>query len=110
MTHATNQQHTPGPWLVKGEGDPFYVKGIYDVDGRTIGTTWKRGKAPNFNIEEEEAANARLIAASPYLLEELEAIVSGWWNMDQTVRTLTAWEKERYEMAQAAIAAARGGK
>ena len=66
-----NTQHTPGPWRTDVR-DPAFVN--YDV--RTDDTI-----ICTMGIEmptEEEAANARLIAAAPELLEALEDLVNMW--------------------------------
>ena len=70
--HAT---HTPGPWVVgsnvtagnKLEGCSIFAEKIKDQIG------WMR-----FDLDEENHANARLIAAAPELLEQckhLEKII-----------------------------------
>lgn len=67
--------HTPGPWVAKFE-EAYYVigpdlgrvammmnlKGAYGLAGRRSG--------------EESAANARLIAAAPELLEAIEGLLN----------------------------------
>jgi hypothetical protein len=66
-----NTKHTPGPWRTD-VSDPAFVN--YDV--RTDDTI-----ICTMGIEmptEEEAANARLIAAAPELLEALEDLVNMW--------------------------------
>ena len=82
--------HTPGPWKV----DRPYIRGA----GRAIATL-ESGRD-----EVEDAANARLIAAAPELLEALEA----------AYLVLTP-QKSRFEkyvdavtLARAALAKARG--
>lgn len=59
-------KHTPGPWTVMGDvivGQPTYiVAGIYNLRAS--------------NSEQEEQANAALIAAAPELLEALENLLA----------------------------------
>ena len=83
-------QHTPGPWsyngatdIHAGESSGFTICEIYPSDSKT-----RMGKA-----------NARLIAASPELLEALDGILA------ITDRDHVAWDK-----ARAAIAKAKGSK
>lgn len=72
-------KHTPGPWVV----DPHHAGDVQDAMGREIGSTYQ---AANLGEEwsimgdipwdaETMAANARLIAAAPDLLEALESLV-----------------------------------
>lgn len=76
----TNAKHTPGPWehveaegfnrIVGLQGEALFLVGMYGQFGR-------QGPLPNRNTHiasiAEEAANARLIAAAPELLDALEA-------------------------------------
>ena len=70
--------HTPGPWHVgtgNGEGSIFAEKGRMKLEeGKTtlypIATTPIHGD----DYTTQDRANARLIAASPALLEALEAV------------------------------------
>lgn len=91
-------KHTPGPWrLIVGEygckrigpDRPGHQRGIVEVCA-TVGL---------FD-EEQDKANALLIAAAPELLEALEAILADRW--------LVIGEPEPLEKAHAAIAKARG--
>jgi hypothetical protein len=85
-------KHTPGPWTAE------------EKNGRGMG--WKAGPAwlGEKAWSEECAANARLIAAAPDLLEALQEIVSaadgeGWSQLDAA-----------FSKARAAIAKATGQK
>lgn len=71
-------QHTPGPWKATGDygyanGIPF--EGVVAIGGPTEGD---RGICYVIGDPEDEMAkaNARLIAAAPDLLSELQHIVS----------------------------------
>jgi hypothetical protein len=78
----TKQEHTPGPWELRG------LRLVTDKHGVVIA--------------ENVSANARLIAAAPELLAALEYIVG--WNSH-------AWNTETArDLARAAIAKARGGE
>lgn len=66
MTTATKAQHTPGPWRqAKGTGPLGLSYQVHDVAGHLVAKT--------FHPREDRIAdaNARLIAASPLLLEAL---------------------------------------
>jgi hypothetical protein len=83
---------TPGPWNI------FQSIGLeVEADGIPICEIWQRGD------EEQEQANARLIAAAPDLLEALKEVLSSWEdgytpNEDQ----------DTYNTARAAIRKATG--
>jgi hypothetical protein len=62
--------HTPGPWFVDAEGakDAGTKGGFIPFDAcGCCNSPWMCGET-----EKEQAANARLIAAAPELLEALE--------------------------------------
>jgi hypothetical protein len=66
-------KHTPGPWqLVRGAVRDQYdtIEGIVGAEDRRI----MRGCHP-FRADEEQLANARLIAAAPEMLEALKYAV-----------------------------------
>ncbi len=56
-------KHTPGPWVVRGQGTPLLC--VTDHDSAYI---VDRFTLPSFRPDEEREANARLIAAAPDLL------------------------------------------
>ena len=77
-------RHTPGPWTIDTEGK------VTDLDGRVIAPlvhghnvpslAYPRGSGQYIAEDDGGAANARLIAAAPDLLEaleDLEIILSG---------------------------------
>ena len=74
MTNET--KHTPGPWDIREMGDANQYCILREND-----TKWLIGFFQNGEIwTNEQAANARLIAAAPELLEaltELLAVVNG---------------------------------
>lgn len=86
-------EHTPGPWTV--EPWKHYLFSICGPDGVVLGETCM----PN------SEANARLIAAAPELLAELEAAVKWWDRVDQVDEELIkpVW----VEYARKAIAKAK---
>jgi len=60
---------TRGPWFVSNEGNLL----IRDESGLSI-----VAKYVGYVNDEEEIANANLIAAAPELLEALQDMLSGW--------------------------------
>lgn len=67
-------KHTPGPWRIRLDGaEPVGEKGNFEPIGGCgcCGSPWA-----NADTEEENNANARLIAAAPELLEALNLIAS----------------------------------
>jgi len=104
ITETKQTRHTPGPWRGHNNGDGT-MRGIY-------------GEAPYGNMicymtnpvpsNHEGAANARLIASAPALLQALEklyvAIVDAAW--EQKYQALNGLEA--VVVAEAAIKEARG--
>ena len=86
-------KHTRGPWKVGEElasdGD-FVIKA---TSGYGIGQAW------NLNGNTENAANAKMIAAAPELLEALHVMM-------KTFEGLEAIHNDAYRQAKAAIAKA----
>jgi hypothetical protein len=75
--------HTPGPWKVRARFDVVQDLGIYG--GYFVGST--RGNSSDLpsNVQAQDEANARLIAAAPELYQALKsalAIVSIWGPVD----------------------------
>ena len=64
-------KHTPGPWNVVLEDQRDYIGHYIDDGNKTIAETVC---AEAGTVSEEEAANARLIAAAPELLAALEDV------------------------------------
>ena len=72
-------KHTPGPWMI----DPKYLSEIQTADDKTICSAWHQHASGQEIVVtgvlecslEESAANAKLIAAAPDLLEVLKAFV-----------------------------------
>jgi hypothetical protein len=63
-------KHTPGPWEAKRETD--YVPAQVWAEGRQIAEVYGESR-------EVRAANARLIAAAPELLNALRDIIAEFW-------------------------------
>lgn len=88
--------HTPGPWhaTIKITRHP-----VYDERANLICTVERDGN-------EEDKANARLIAAAPELLAALEAVAACWHDFgrqcDQSVE-----EANAHRLVLAAIAKAK---
>ena len=73
----TAPKHTPGPWNSEGPDD-FGDHNIHEPTCRlAIGAV-----VPNMRPDEEVAANARLIAAAPDMLDALHALLSA---LDQEI-------------------------
>lgn len=97
------QTHTPGPWTVSEEANKsvaIYGRGPV-VSGviATVDCGWCHK-----DQQDEQRANARLIASSPDLLEALKSCVdSAWPNKTEHPAMFAAWQK-----ASIAIATATG--
>lgn len=91
----TNEtKHTPGPWTATGHDGGMCV---------VVESKWGSvAKALPVGCEVQEAANARLIAAAPELLEALEEIAEQLELEGPSCSDILA-------AARAAIAKARGG-
>lgn len=63
-------QHTPGPWVAKFAADGCGDIGIVG-DGGCLAECFHMIRTANEGAHEECAANARLIAAAPELLEKM---------------------------------------
>ena len=63
-------RHTPGPWEAKRETD--YVAAQVWADGRQLAEVYGESR-------EARAANARLIAAAPELLNVLQRTITEFW-------------------------------
>ena len=100
QTSETKSQHTPGPWTAEPYrvGDSAY-KIVYDADGHWLAEVFDVPNAPD-----TAAADARLIAAAPELLEALRNLV-GLAEMRGSLHEYRAALDE----ARAAIAKATGG-
>ena len=88
--------HTPAPWEAKGWEDGTWSIAAWagDTDGGHI------AELPYELVADE--ANARLIAAAPLMLEELEYVASGLAHID------TPWAIERLGFVQEVIKQAKG--
>ena len=102
-------KHTPGPWRISGESATTVqadYRAINSEGGVLIARALGYPNSGYFPSDDEAAANARLIAAAPELLEALEALrdnVGTCICYDESAREFNAWE-----MAKAAIAKAKG--
>lgn len=74
--------HTPGPWRVGGDGTIIYAPDGFAVANATVFHGRHPGAAP---------ANARLIAAAPDMLAELERLAEAFgWPADHPARIIIA--------------------
>ncbi len=89
-------QHTPGPWKVSGKNPPMiYARAGLDI----VAQCDSAGEM----TRDQEAANARLIAAAPDLLAALLALLSDKYLADPI-------NADRMAGAKAAIAKAAGSQ
>ena len=86
---TTKHTHTQGPWHVgagNGEGSIFADNGRtrLEIGGTTLYPIAKMGRGWN---EEEDEANARLIASAPELLNALRVIHANAGESPEWIRT-----------------------
>lgn len=107
MSHVppfeTGATHTPGPWKVGSVGSVFSIQS----DTHCVAFTNSGSKSPEavkakIHQDAEQAANARLIAASPELLKALEEAIN--WNSHDDEGFPAVW----LDQARAALAKAKG--
>lgn len=101
----TTTKHTPGPWHIgsgNGEGSIFADNGRtrLEIGGTTLYPICQVNRKWE---DEEDEANARLIAAAPELLCMLQRLLDGVLMLPDLPRTLCALD---IEQARAAIAKA----
>jgi hypothetical protein len=98
---------TPGPWEVFRFGPGLEVKTIYGYSGMDRSQLIPAVVSPGVNAE----ANARLIAASPDLLEALEFLISAAEECMLLTGegTLSEADEVILDIARAAVAQAKGG-
>lgn len=89
-------KHTPGPWSVYAP--QFGFSAITEPDGKLI-FGLAAGNAKERRGEAECAANARLIAAAPDMLEALERIVK------VGIHEIHDWRAVALRMQETALAA-----
>ena len=101
-------QHTPGPWSVEARFGWYHISSEHSIGGelcksgrQAICAMTHEGKRGSTAYREMFAANARLIAAAPELLDALQMLTRGYGVtfQDQALRSF----------AQDAIAKATGG-
>jgi hypothetical protein len=103
-------KHTPGPWATD-EADhdaPYQDIKIKAGKHRTVCTVWI-DDAPVRDFNAEQAANARLIAAAPDLLEALTKLLDMHERCDAGFAPHVELRFAIRDMARAAIAKATGG-
>lgn len=107
-------RHTPGPWMVSAVS-------ATEVIGPRQRTICRAHRDAPTRSEAETRANARLIAAAPYLLKaliELTEAAEYWAGCDQgctpdmasseIMSSGSAWPAQAYDKARSAIARATG--
>lgn len=101
-------KHTPGPW--KWDESWGAIMTDHNNPSRLISPVWTgcnpRGMGPE--AEAEDAANARLIAASPDLLEALKALLQEVATIDHAYALRMTENNPACKQARAALAKATG--
>lgn len=92
--------HTQGPWSYIGNGDVVAKSDKYCGGEKDIASVF-------LTVNDEDEANARLIAAAPELLEALQAIVKSL--VDQDDEGMIEHAQQMID-ARVAIAKATGGE
>lgn len=94
-----SNEHTPGPWSVSSIGAGFEIE---DANGKPIAQTQQLAPVRRPEDHDERRANARLISASPDLLEALQlcALVCAGEALHKQ-GLINALEKARAAMAKA---------
>jgi hypothetical protein len=95
-----NTKHTPGPWFTDVADPAFVNYNIYASDTKICTMGIDMGV-------EEEAANARLIAAAPDMLEALEIALS---DLEQAQNETDIDFRGSIEIARAAITKATNSR
>lgn len=98
MTDTPTPAHTPGPWTAD-LGEAFHIRDTRGGSLAQLKFLKGRGGLAGRRNGDEVAANARLIAAAPKLLDALEVLLASGGELLEGA----------YE-ARAAIAKARGTK
>ena len=92
--------HTPGPWRVDSDPEGI-VRGVVADDCMVCAMIgW------DVEYEDEEKANARLMASAPDLLEALQGLATGDFGAGGWTDAMEAYAQK----ARAAITKATGGK
>lgn len=98
-------KHTPGPWM----RDKKASMRICDTNDRQVAACG--GRQSNMeNVDDENEANATLIASAPELLEALQSIISQADAQFKAGDRHATFNKQTIDSFRAAIAKATGGK
>ena len=96
-----SNKHTPGPWTVTADGAGWYIECSPERGHSVAYIRAEIGEEDPDTSDDEKEANARLIAASPMLLEALKLIA----NAENSALDLAYCKG----IARAAITKATGG-
>ncbi len=99
-----NTKHTPGPWTIGRIGDGTEHTAPIEGAGTTVGYVEMHSFDDDETTTPEQAANARLIAAAPDLLEALRALLDASPGPDKGYVSTPYFEAR--QSARAAIAKA----
>jgi hypothetical protein len=94
-------KHTPGPWVIDDSNPNLVarlVNGVYEYVCAVEPSSFSNRECN----QEQEEADARLIAAAPEMLEALRGLLDPATNEDG------AWYRQAREAARAAIVKAEG--
>lgn len=85
-------KHTPGPWIGAGPsfGDPLprYTTEIITESEDENGEVRSICELPVAHHDDENEANARLIAAAPELLAALQAFIDGGYDRETAITAI----------------------
>ncbi len=96
-------EHTPGPWTL-GAQYPDEIHAAQGQIAEALGGRWVGSSPYEYEVPAEVAANARLIAAAPEMLEALQDVVNYFWGTEAPVLK----EGDVESFVKAAIRKARG--
>lgn len=99
--------HTPGPWTVRASvNGPYVARTSGSLGDAALAKVLKvSGKGRMLEREQEQLANAQLIAAAPKLLAALRVLLG---TSECSCITATCDENCTHEIARRAIAEAEG--
>ncbi len=102
--------HTPGPWKHQPRARDGHADIITDQRGREfahIGSPIAETPVLDYPHENQQTANARLIASAPELLAAAELVCANMYDRDES-HDDDGNETEEYSALRAAIAKAKG--
>jgi hypothetical protein len=104
-----NAKHTPGPWTTE---ENVRAGGIihFAVTNRENGNEWMVCSiTPMHLMRDVDKSNARLIAAAPELLEEIQRLLAAYAPLGFYSKSCNCDKCEATKKAMALVAKAKGG-